>query len=348
MRRRVYGIGMLPGRSADAHPPSCVLLAGGRRAGRCPGPAQLAARRVAVGFDLPVFVAAPPGDARLFVVEQSGRIQIADRASGMPLPTPFLDLSATVAYFGGDDERGLLGLAFDPSYASNGFFYVYYVVDPTSLSDPPGGVIKLARYTRSADPDQADAASARVLLSIPKPADRPEPGAGGEYYHNGGTIAFGKDGLLYVGVGDGAGWFGNDLNNCAQNASTPLGKMLRLDVARVPQGGIAVPAAPQGSCPGPVPVANAADPEIEIWAKGFRNPYRFSFDRDTGDLYVGDVGEDDREEIDVVGAAGLASAGPRSATARSSAGTSTAARIPPSPAATSSPTTARASYTQWC
>jgi glucose/arabinose dehydrogenase len=267
-------------------------------------------RRIAAGLDLPIFATAPAGDGRIFVVEQGGLVRIVQNAtSGVVLPTPFLDLRFVVAYFGGDDERGLLGLAFPSDYATSGFFYVYYVSDPTIGSDPTnGGTLTLARYTRSAaNPNVADPASAKVLLRIPKPPARPDLGGGSEFYHNGGTLAFGPDGKLYLGLGDGAGWLGNDPNNCAQNAASPLGKMLRVTLAQLPPSGVVVPeAATSTGCPGPLPAASG----VEIWASGLRNPYRWSFDRQTGDLYVGDVGQDDREEIDVAAAASLAGPGP--------------------------------------
>jgi glucose/arabinose dehydrogenase len=264
--------------------------------------------RIAGGFDLPVFAAAPTGDPRIFVVEQTGRIRIIESASsGNVLGTPFLDLSGKIAFFGGDDERGLLGMAFPPDYATTGFVYVYYV--GPNVGDPEnGGLMTVARYTRSAaDPNQADPSTERVLLRVPKPPAREDLGGGAEYYHNGGTIAFRPDGKLWLGLGDGAGWLGDDPNNCAQNANSPLGKMLRIDPAAVPIGGVTVAgAASSTGCPGPVPAGNG----IEIWARGLRNPWRFSFDRQTGDLYIGDVGQSDREEIDVAPVASLAGAGP--------------------------------------
>jgi glucose/arabinose dehydrogenase len=266
--------------------------------------------RIASGLDLPIFATSPAGDSRVFVVEQGGLIRIIPNAtSGAVLPTPFLDLRFVAAFFGGDDERGLLGLEFPADYATSGFFYVYYVSDPTIGSDPTnGGTMTVARYTRSAaDPNVADPGSAKILLRIPKPPARPDLGGGSEFYHNGGTIAFGPDGNLYLGVGDGAGWLGNDPNNCAQNAASPLGKMLRITLAQLPPSGVVVPeAASATGCPGPLPAASG----VEIWASGLRNPFRWSFDRLTGDLYVGDVGQDDREEIDVAPAASLAGPGP--------------------------------------
>lgn len=249
----------------------------------------------ASGLDRPVFATAPAGDARLFVVEQPGRIRVVT-AAGAVLPTPFLDLSGQVLFTeSGEDERGLLGLAFAPDYATSGHFFVYYVAPP----DP--GVITIARVTRSAgNPDLADPGTRQVVFTSTKP--QTAPGGGPEAYHNGGTVAFGPDGLLYAGLGDGGGWFGDDPRNCAQNAGSPLGKLLRLDVSSLPQSPVAATGTPCPTLP--------AQATVSIWARGLRNPYRFSFDRQTGDLYVGDVGQDAREEVDVVAAAALAGAGP--------------------------------------
>jgi glucose/arabinose dehydrogenase len=247
------------------------------------------------GLDRPVFAAAPPGDARLFVVEQPGRVRIVT-SDGTVLPAPFLDLRPGVLLSpDAEDERGMLGLAFAPDYATSGHLYVYYVAPP----EP--GVITIARVTRSAaDPNLADAATLRLLFTTTKP--QTAPGGGPEAYHNGGTLAFGPDGLLYAGIGDGGGWFGDDPRNCAQNASSPLGKLLRIDTANPPQ----TPVQATGN-PCPTLPAQAA---VAIWARGLRNPFRFAFDRETGDLYIGDVGQSAREEVDVVAAAALAGAGP--------------------------------------
>jgi hypothetical protein len=155
-------------------------------------------------------------------------------------------------------------------------------------------MMTVARYTLSeTQPNQADPTSQFVLLEVPKPPPREDLGGGIEAYHNGGTIAFGSDGFLWLGLGDGAGYLGNDPNNCAQNPDSPLGKMLRLDPYAMTT--VTIPdAASSTGCPGPVPAGN----QVRIWARGLRNPYRFSFDV-TGDLYIGDVGQGAREEIDV-------------------------------------------------
>jgi glucose/arabinose dehydrogenase len=257
------------------------------------------ARRIATGLDHPVFVAAPAGDPRLFVVEQTGHIRVvSDAASGEVLATPFLDLTDRIFIFDFyDEERGLLGLAFPPDFATSGFFYVQYT--ETGSFPDPGDVI-VARFHVSADPNVADPSSEALIFSMAKPAAQPGTT---EAYHNGGSIAFGPDGRLWMPTGDGAGWFGDDGNDCAQNAGSPLGKLLRIDLAQVPPGGVVVPSG--AACP-QLPATNA----IEIWARGLRNPYRTSFDRLTGDLYVADVGQDAREEVDVVAASALSGAGP--------------------------------------
>ena len=169
----------------------------------------------------------------------------------------------------------------------------------TPFYPAPGDVI-VARFQVSADPNAAAPATEKLIFQMAKPLAQPNTS---EAYHNGGTIAFGPDGLLWMATGDGAGWFGNDPNNCAQNAGSPLGKILRINPALVPANGVTVPAG--AACP-QLPATNA----IEIWAKGLRNPYRFSFDALTHDLYIGDVGQDTNEEVDVLGASALAGAGP--------------------------------------
>lgn len=236
--------------------------------------AQIKTERVASDLALPVLVTAPVGDEqRLFIVLQGGRIVILK--NGALLPSPFLDIDALVPDVSGWDERGLLGLAFHPQYASNGHFYVNY----TNLS----GATTIARYTVSGNPDVADPGSAAILLVVPQPYPN----------HNGGTIAFGPhDGYLYVGLGDG-GSFG-DPGDRAQNDGVLLGKMLRLDV----DGGVPYAIPPDN------PFVGSGDPLDEIWAKGLRNPYRFCFDRVTGDLYIADVGQNEWEELNFQSAAG--------------------------------------------
>jgi len=235
-----------------------------------PTTAQVTARLVVGEVEKPVRLVAPPGDARLFVVEQTGRIRVFDR-DGTDRGV-FLDLSGIIA---ADGERGLLGLAFPQDYATSGRFYV----DHTGLD----GDTRLARYLVSADPDRADAASGVTLLTIDQPFSN----------HNGGHLEFGPDGMLYFGLGDGGS--AGDPGNRAQNGQSLLGKLLRLDVSGI--GYVAAAGNPYIGAP----------PRDEIWALGLRNPWCFSFDRLSGDLYVADVGQNTLEEIDAtpVGTGGL-------------------------------------------
>ncbi|MFO0983124.1 MAG: PQQ-dependent sugar dehydrogenase [Planctomycetota bacterium] len=239
-----------------------LLLAAVARAGDVP----LTTIRVASGLSQPLFLGSPPGDLeRVFIVEQGGVIKIL--RAGTVLPTPFLDIHARILAGG---ERGLLGLAFHPSYASNGQLFVNY----TRAGD---GATVVARFSVSADPDVADPTSEVVILTIAQPYAN----------HNGGMIAFGPgDGYLYIGMGDGGS--GNDPEGRAQDGGVLLGKMLRIDV----DGGSPYVSPPDNPFFGP------GDPLDEIWALGVRNPWRFSFDRFTHDLYIGDVGQSDREEVD--------------------------------------------------
>jgi glucose/arabinose dehydrogenase len=220
----------------------------------------------AVGLTLPVQVAhAGDGSGTLYVVEQGGRIRtLKDGALGV---VPFLDISARVVNGG---ERGLLGVAFSPGYATTGTFYVNY----TRGED---GATVVARYRVTRNPDVADPSSEEVLLIIDQPFGN----------HNGGQIAFGPDGFLYIGMGDGGS--GGDPQGNAQNPGTLLGKMLRIDV----EGGVFPYDVPLGN-----PFVDNTGFRGEIWALGLRNPWRFSFDRGTGDLYIGDVGQGSFEEVD--------------------------------------------------
>jgi glucose/arabinose dehydrogenase len=222
---------------------------------------------IAPSFDAPTYVTSPPGDMhRVFVVEKTGAIRIVK--DGQVLGTPFLSLVGQVS---GDTEQGLLSMAFAPDYATSGLFYVDY----TDTS----GTIRVVEYHVSANPDVANAASARPILSQPHP---------GETNHNGGQLEFGPDGYLYVGLGDGGG--SGDPNGNGQNLGTWLGKILRIDPH--PSNG-----QPYTVPPGN-PFAGAPAAKPEIWAYGLRNPWRFSFDSATGDLWTGDVGQDAYEEID--------------------------------------------------
>jgi len=233
-------------------------------AGVLPRPSAAAVEEIVSGLDQPVRLVAPAGDDRLFVVERVGRIRIFDQ-QGLELAT-FLDIRDSTTIAG---ERGLLGLAFPPDYAATGRFYVDYTDD--------AGDTRIVRLRADpADPDRADPASHEILLTVPQPHSN----------HNGGHLEFGPDGMLYVGMGDGGGF--GDPDHLAQDGQRLLGKMLRLDVG-VPAG-YAVP----GGNP-----FTGQPPRDEIWALGLRNPWCFSFDGLTGDLYIADVGESDAEEIDV-------------------------------------------------
>jgi hypothetical protein len=228
----------------------------------------LDAVRVAGGLTRPLHVTAPPLDPnRLFIVEQNGRILV--RKNNAVLPTPFLDIGGLVSCCG---ERGLLSLAFHPDYEANGRFFVNY-------TNGAGDTV-VARYQVSGDPDVAAAGSGVVILTV----------AQDFLNHNGGQLAFGPDGYLYIGMGDGGS--GDDPNERAEDDGQLLGKMLRIDV------NAATYVVPPSN-----PFAGPGNPLDEIWAKGLRNPWRFSFDRGTGDLYIADVGQSAREEVDVQPAA---------------------------------------------
>ena len=238
------------------------------------GSGDIVATRIAQGFDQPLFATSAPGDPdRLFVVEKSGQIRILDTATGATNGTAFLAIPG--AELDTSSERGLLGLAFHPGYATNGQFYVF-VTNAT-------GDLEVRAYQRSAgNPDLADASGGDVILTIPHP---------GFANHNGGWIGFGPDGYLYISTGDGGS--GGDPANNAQNPDSLLGKMLRIDVNGDDFAGDAGRdyAIPDDN---PFVAASASD---EIWALGLRNAWRPSFDRATGDLYIADVGQGSREEI---------------------------------------------------
>jgi glucose/arabinose dehydrogenase len=234
-------------------------------------------RRLATGLSRPVFVTAPPGDTgRVFVVEQhTGRIRILRLATGEVESPPFLTISGVST----GNEQGLLGLAFHPDYASNGYFYVNYTNPDTQV----------VRYQVSADPDVADAGSASPVLSLAQP----------QANHNGGWMAFGDDGFLYIATGDGGAsndsGTGHSAGGNAQDLDNLLGKILRIDV-----DGDAFPADPQRNYGIPASNPFAGGPGAdEIWVYGLRNPWRASFDRVTGDLYIGDVGQSRCEELDL-------------------------------------------------
>ena len=222
---------------------------------------------VASGFASAIGVSSAPGDARLFVIQQTGQVVIV---SGGKRGGIFLDISARMSCCG---ERGLLGLAFHPEYATNGRFFARYTT--------PAGDLRVSEFHVSTDPNKADAASERVIITIPHPSFA---------NHNGGRIEFGPDGYLYIGTGDGGS--GGDPNNHGQALNTLLGKLLRIDVDHAAAG--LVYAIPDGN-----PFVGQAGKRSEIWSYGLRNPYTFSFDRETHDLWIADVGQDAYEEVDV-------------------------------------------------
>jgi glucose/arabinose dehydrogenase len=228
--------------------------------------AQLVLESFVSGFSQPVDIT-NAGDERLFVVERAGRIRIIE--NGNILSTPFLNITSQVS--SSPNERGLLGLAFHPDYANNGYFYVNY-----TRSD---GDSRISRFSVSGDPNVAILDTEVILLE----ADQPE------WNHNGGCVKFGPDGYLYIGLGDGGGGGDNHgpIGN-GQNPQTFLGKILRIDV----DNGIPY------SIPATNPFVGNNDVLDEIWALGLRNPWRFSFDSETGDLWIGDVGQNVWEEID--------------------------------------------------
>ncbi len=227
-----------------------------------------------LSLDAPVYLTWVPegeddgaGAGKLAVVEQSGVIKTLENTESVTGFEVLLDIRDRVNSGG---EEGLLGLAFDPGFPENRSFYVYY-----SAAEPRRSLLSRFRAGEGADSEE-------VLLEVEQPFAN----------HNGGTIAFGPDGYLYLGLGDGGG--GGDPYGNAQDPSTLLGSILRLDA-----GSIA--GTPESGTDGPVEVpARAAEVPVEVWAYGFRNPYRFSFDRATGDLWAGDVGQSDREEVDLV------------------------------------------------
>ena len=243
-----------------------------------PAFAQLRARVFASGYSLPLGFVQDPSDAAVqYVVEQGGRIKVIHH--GNPLPAPFLDLSGSISCC---SERGLLGLAFPPNYAASRHFFVFFTA--------PAGDLVVARFSRSAsDRFTADPSSRfnlRWSTGDPFILHRSAPN------HNGGCLAFGPDGFLYISTGDGGG--GNDPDNNGQNPATLLGKVLRIDVTSA-----AALADPDGFV---VPEGNPGFTRPEIWSMGWRNPWRFSFDSPalggTGAMIVGDVGQGAWEEID--------------------------------------------------
>ena len=230
------------------------------------GPANVGLAEVASGLSMPLYLTAPPGDTdRLFIVEKGGTIRIVK--AGSLLSAAFLDIGALVST---GSEQGLLGLAFDPDYGSNGRFFVHYT--------DQGGNTRVSTFVRSAgDPDLADPGSEQLVLSVDQPFAN----------HNGGQLVFGPDGYLYLGLGDGGS--GGDPQGRGQDLTDLLGSILRLDVRTATPYAI----------PADNPFAGRTDVRPEVWSYGLRNPWRFGFDRATGDLYVGDVGQNAWEEVDV-------------------------------------------------
>ncbi len=220
-------------------------------------------------FNIPTFIAAAPQDTRrLYIVERDGTIRVLRDAKRRP--RPFLDIRTLVSSGG---ERGLLSMAFRPDYAQSGLFYVYYTAR--------NGALTIAEYRRSAtDPEQADPRSARRVMAISHP----------HHNHNSGQLQFGPDGYMYAGTGDGGG--SGDGPGNAQDLRKRLGKILCFDPSGTAD--LQHTAAPTN------PFVGRPEVPPEIWAKGFRNPWRFSFDRANGDLYIGDVGQNEYEEVDYV------------------------------------------------
>jgi glucose/arabinose dehydrogenase len=223
------------------------------------------------GFSQPLYLTAARGDSgRVFVVEKGGRIKVI--RDGRVLRRPYLDISGKISK---DGERGLLGLALAPNFRANGRFYINY----TDLN----GDTLIVRYRADRPLSDAPSFRSKVILKVPQPYAN----------HNGGCLQFGPDGYLYIGMGDGGS--AGDPQNRAQNPGTRLGKMLRIDVGEAP-GATSVPATYR--IPPTNPFVGRAGYQPEIFALGLRNPWRFSFDRSTGDLWIGDVGQGAREEID--------------------------------------------------
>jgi len=234
------------------------------------GTVPVALQQVAAGLSFPLYLTAPPGDtSRLFIAEKGGAIRIVKH--GTLVPTPFLDLNGKVST---GAEQGLLGLAFDPAYATNGRFVVHY-------TDVSGNTTISLFQVATTNPDSADPVSERIILTVEQPFSN----------HNGGQIVFGPDGMLYIGLGDGGSE--GDPGGRGQSLNDLLGDILRVDVSS--GTGYTVP--PDN------PFVGRTDARPELWSVGLRNPWRFSFDAATGDLYIGDVGQDAWEEVDVATAA---------------------------------------------
>jgi glucose/arabinose dehydrogenase len=227
---------------------------------------------IATGLDQPLLAAAAPGDPRLFVIEQTGKVRVIK--NGQLLDAPFIDIADNVLCCG---EQGLLGIAFHPNFGQNDRFYVHHTMKGTAEH-------VIAEYKAVFGTDTADPASRREILRFSDPYGN----------HNAGALEFGPDGMLYIAFGDGGS--GGDPEDRAQNLSQLFGKILRIDVdARTGTKEYGIPADnPYVASPdGPT------DPRPEVWHYGLRNPFRFTFDRGTGNIYIGDVGQDTWEEVDV-------------------------------------------------
>jgi glucose/arabinose dehydrogenase len=241
-----------------------------------PSPVTVKALQIADNLEAPTAMAFP-GNGTVWITEQTGKIRVIK--NGKMSDVPLMDMHGKLSRINtGYDERGLIGITLDPKFSTNKKFYIYYSAPPTGKYDHTG---VLAQYKLSENSDQVDPNSGRIILTVEAPQGN----------HNGGCIQFGPDGYLYLGLGDGGGQgdkhgdFGN-----GQNLNTWLGKILRIDVNT--DSGYIVPK--------DNPFVGRADVKPEIWAYGFRNPWRFSFDKATKQLFVGDVGQDTWEEVDIV------------------------------------------------
>ncbi|MEO0424976.1 MAG: PQQ-dependent sugar dehydrogenase [Pseudomonadota bacterium] len=251
-----------------------------------PNPSVIELVALAGGFNAPVALA-NAGDERLFVAEQRGKVRLIDGNGQVP-PADFLDIEDRVKF--NNSEEGLLGIAFHPDYDQNGFFYVNYIFDPGPGLDRT----RVSRFQVTGDPNVADPNSELVLVEFEQDFSN----------HNGGDLKFGPDGFLYIASGDGGS--GGDPNDRAQSPVTLMGKILRIDVDTPPGPGNSPDCTLVSEANYAIPASNAFNDGAggagcdEIYALGIRNPWRISFDRDTGDLWIGDVGQNDVEEIDFV------------------------------------------------
>jgi len=261
-----------PGSDSAPPPPMCTPAHG----------TNIAWTQVAAIGGTATLVTSPPDDPRLFVVIESGSIWIVD--NGKPLPDPFFDAGALSPMFvgGNQTETGLLGLAFDPGYATNRTFFIFYTArNPNDPGGYPYLDVLVRLQTRADDPSHADPATATTLIAIPDIAAN----------HNGGMLEFGRDGYLYVSTGDGG--FQEDPARTGQDPHALLGKLLRIDVEqRQPGLEYAIPA--------DNPFADGTSGAPEVFIMGVRNPWRFALDPVTGDMWIGDVGQDTIEELDLL------------------------------------------------